>query len=400
MTFAWELGQNYGHVLGFLPTARELVQRGHCLQFLLRDLSRARRLVESRNITLYQAPMWMPQLRNSPTPLSYAELLFSAGYLDADGLCGLVDAWSNLFSAVGTELVIADHAPTALLAARISGLPAVTLGTGFTTPPPVTPLPPLCWWESSKTPAIERRMRDSESVALTTVNTVLTAGGAEPLDKLADLFAVAGQFLCTFPELDHYPGRINADYQAPRFSADEGIEPVWPASGKSRVFAYLDPGNRFFAPLLKCLAESPVTSLVHAPGLPVDRARSMSSASVHVTPELVRMDSARAECDVALCHGGMGTVSAMLIGGKPILVAPTQIEQTVTARNIEKAGLGLAIREDFSRYPPAGLIRRLIEDPGYRKRTEAFAARYAHHSPQRTVQQIADRCETITRAAA
>lgn len=49
-------------------------------------------------------------------------------------------------TSVEAALVIADHAPAALLAARTLGLPAATLDSGFSVPPPETPFPSLRPW--------------------------------------------------------------------------------------------------------------------------------------------------------------------------------------------------------------------------------------------------------------
>lgn len=126
---AWELGGGMGHVMRLAPIAHALHAQGHALHLVLRDLSGADAalgdLASSPRVTLWQAPMWLPQLRGLPAPAVYAELLFRAGYLDATRLLSLVRAWQALLDAIAPDLLLADHAPTALLAARDHGLPAL-----------------------------------------------------------------------------------------------------------------------------------------------------------------------------------------------------------------------------------------------------------------------------------
>ena len=51
------------------------------------------------------------------------------------------DAWRQLLTLLNADLILADYAPTPLLAARCLQVPAVVLGTGFSVPPSVSPLP-------------------------------------------------------------------------------------------------------------------------------------------------------------------------------------------------------------------------------------------------------------------
>ena len=42
---------------------------------------------------------------------------------------------------------------------------------------------------------------------------------------------VADHFLMTYSELDHYQGRSAARYEGVILSADDGLNPEWPADG-------------------------------------------------------------------------------------------------------------------------------------------------------------------------
>src|SRR5690606_4495882 len=84
-----------------------------------------------------QAPVWWEPSLPSERPYgaaSYADVLAMFGYASREGLGALVAAWDNLFAAFMPDLVVADHAPTALVAAA-GAIPAVAIGNGFTLPP-------------------------------------------------------------------------------------------------------------------------------------------------------------------------------------------------------------------------------------------------------------------------
>ena len=115
---AWELGGGMGHVVPLAQVAEPLVQRGHEVHFVLRDLAVARAglgaLASAPRVRLWQAPVWQMPYQAPQPSVSYAELLFHAGYLDAGRLQGLVQGWQSLLDAIAPDLLLADHAPTAL----------------------------------------------------------------------------------------------------------------------------------------------------------------------------------------------------------------------------------------------------------------------------------------------
>ena len=120
--YAWELGMGYGHVGSVLPLAMRLQERGHEIVFALRDLSHAERFLGRRGFALLQAPVWMGDKRGPELPVSYADMLANFGFPDRAGLTAMVRAWRGLYALVRPDLLMIDHGPTALLAARGTGL--------------------------------------------------------------------------------------------------------------------------------------------------------------------------------------------------------------------------------------------------------------------------------------
>src|SRR5207247_2657787 len=124
----------YGHVGSVLPLAMRLQERGHEIVFALRDLSHAERFLARRGFALLQAPVWMGDKRGPELPVSYADMLANFGFPDRAGLTAMVRAWRGLYALVRPDLLMIDHGPTALLAARRTGPRRVLFRSGAASP--------------------------------------------------------------------------------------------------------------------------------------------------------------------------------------------------------------------------------------------------------------------------
>lgn len=263
IAFVWELGSSYGHISALLPYARKLKQRGHQVMLVLRELHHAAEL-QIEDMPILQAPIWLPNMQGlAEPPVTYSEILMRNGHFAPDGLAGLVGAWRDLFSLLHCDLIVADHAPTALLAARSMGLASATLGNGFLLPPGRVPLPSMRPWLN--VPRI--RLEASDARVLDSMNTVLTRYGARPLRSVSELFETEENFLCTFPELDHYVQRGTAVYLGAISNMQSGREVAWPTGEGACVFVYLDPNRRDFIGVMDALAALGARAIVCAPGI-------------------------------------------------------------------------------------------------------------------------------------
>ena len=240
LLYAWEFGANLGHIGTFLPVGRELRSRGHEVHWVVAHTSQAARLLDREGFAWMQAPTTGETPREGP-PLSYADILLRFGYANGEDLLGLVVAWRQLFIALKPSLVLADHAPSAILAARTLDIPVMLFGGGFFAPPQVSPMPNMRPW----TDVPLERLARIETESLASINFVLARFSMPPLTYLYELFQVAETALLTFPELDHYAQRVRAAYWGilPAAVADP---PQWASHGRPRVFAYLRASSPHF----------------------------------------------------------------------------------------------------------------------------------------------------------
>lgn len=390
--YTWELGEDLGHIQPFLALATRLCAHGHEVVFAAKDLSRIHTLPGMRSFVVLQAPVWLPPVKDLPEPqVCYADILQRHGYLDEKGLLGMVSGWRALFNMINPQLLIADHSPTALLASRGLDFPRITYGSGFLSPPRTTPMPSMRPW--LKIPA--GRIEESESAVLRTINHVLAELGGQPLQALADLFAVDDNILMTPVELDHYPQRGPARYMGPVPCTNSGATPEWPKGPGKKIFAYIKTNHPQSKQLFTQLLDSPFNVLAYVPGLTEERCRAMQAPNIHFSPCPVDMRYVTQHAKVIICHAGFGTTQHALLSGLPILLMPINLEQLLVARNVSSLGMGIYI--DFDQSVPDFIapIRELVKNPRYAKNTQSFARKYANVKEDDIMAAVVKRCEEL-----
>ncbi len=365
----WELGGGLGHVMRAAALAREFSRRGWQAIVCLRDLNGTVLAEWPEDVCLLQAPLAHKNSRII-NPASYGEILHSAGYHDGNQLSALVTAWSHLIELSGARLVVADHAPTLQLAARLHGLPQARIGTGFFAPPPVARTPRFRTWEAVD----EARMAHAEAQVLAGVNAIVQACGLEAALSLPGALAPGLDLIASWPELDCYaalrpPG--SAVYVGNETVAGKGVRPAWPSNGAKRVAAYLKSGYGAIDAVLAALREHAALVYV-ADADPVSlQARQGGSMVVSSTP--LDLAALAPDCDVFVCHAGAGAAPHFLAAGKPVLLLPEQAEQRVNADTIAACGAGLRLDPDVAARECGAVLRRLLEEPQFTRAAQDLA---------------------------
>lgn len=405
--YAWELGQDLGHLLRFLTPALKLRERGHEVSFAVRDLSNAEQTLGMRGLRIMQAPIWIANVAELPKmTISYAEIALRYGFISYPGLKAMVKAWREVFLHVRPGLVLTDHSPSALLAVRTMGLKCAPIGSGFFNPPLTNPLPNMRYWNDI--PA--QRIAKPDEIATRIANRVIADMGGQPLTSLADLFRTTDSFLCTFRELDHYPDRGQAKYWGPTFEMDQGVELAWPAGEGKCIFAYIKPRHSHFVMLLEALRDSGHSVLVYAPGISRELFEKFKSERMVISREPLKLKNMIGGADMVICHGGPGTVTASLLAGIPLLILPTQMEQVMSTRRVVQLGAALMSmpedkkkpadkdgKEEPPRPPPdyPAMLNRLLTEPGFRNKAGEFAQKYKGFSRERQARALATRVEEL-----
>jgi UDP:flavonoid glycosyltransferase YjiC (YdhE family) len=389
--YAWELGANLGHMGAFLPLAKALRARGHEVHWAVARTKEAARLLHKEGIHWVQAPTVRDQ-QPGHAPENYSAILLHFGYADPEQLLGMVVAWRELLRLTKAEIVLADHAPTAILAARTLGLPVMLHGGGFTAPPKNTsPTPPLRPWQSLD----KQLLLDNDAAVLQTMNGILAAYGRIPLATVSALFDVDESAILTFPELDPYPNRPDGRYWG-MASTSHGASPVWPQAEGPKVFAYVRPEGAHWAWVLECLASVKGSVLVYAPGLPEEQRAKYANNRLYFSDSAVDIRQTANEADLGVMWGGGGvTAITFLQAGTPLLLLPEQIEPFLQGLRIQALGAGLVCDLSASRAELPALLTRVLMEASFRTNAVAFAKAYQGVTQEGIVERMANRIEAI-----
>ena len=401
----WELGGGLGHVGNLVPLARRLKQEGHEVTLALRDLRSLATIAADPDTAVLQAPCCIHDYNGlAEPPLNYTEILMRYGYLDEGMLFGLVAGWRGLLQLTRADAMVADHAPSALLAAMTLGVPRVAFGTPFVTPPRQSPMPNMRHWIAVP----GDRLAEGEVRVLAIVNAALGRFGMPGLARLCDLFDVDDIVMLTFRELDHYPQRPAADlariaFCGPIASIGAGaVDPPWPAGAGKRIFAYLKPEYPHLDAILRALAAAAQPTVIYglgaAPPASQPTASEPAAANLVFSERPVNLETAGRECAIGICHAGT-TTAALLQAGRPLLLLPAQLEQFMGGIRVADLGAGIVINPEVTAPDIGGALARLIAEPAFAERAAEFAAKYRDLSPDKILAAITTRMEAVASGA-
>lgn len=397
IVFAWEAGENFGHLAKDIPVALRLRDSGASVQFIVKRLDIACALLTRHGFEYFQAPASARRFTIDGKARTHSEWFGKLGYWDSHNLMGQVRAWKALFRVLDPDVVVSDFSPTSLLAARIDRVPAVLFGTGFEVPPALAPMP----WRSCDETEDRRLMVDTERRSLAAINDLFERSDTRPIGSISDLFRNLPRCLTTFAELDHYVSfgfaRDAKEFIGHVTHAKPATPALAPQAGrKPSVFVYLRP----FVPGLECVLEALASLDVHAschiPELaPGVRARHAGKLEFLERP--LDVNTGLDAFDLVINYAGAGMVSEALARGIPMLLLPCHNEQNLTAAAAERLGAALVLRDPQDANGVARSIEALLAAGSTWK---TCAGRYRHdhrdHDPSAAVEQAA---RTILAAA-
>ena len=393
LAFGWELGGEFGHAMSCAGLARSMAARGHAISFIFRELRQLAVLPETAGYDLFQAPVLAKEGLGMRAPASLPEIMLGCGYADAGWLTNALREWLRLLGEWKPDLLVADYAPTALLAARVMGLKRVSLSISFAVPPPLTPLPAFRF----DRPPPPERVAAADAQVLANVNQALAAVGAAPLAALHEQFQTDEDFLLTFPELDAYGNRPTARYWGPRYRDDAGVSVHWPAGRGPRVLIYLKRDLPHLDTLIALLAASPCRVVAYIPGLEPARVERLKGPLRIVSEKPVRYGALLGECDLFVSQAGSAATGTVL-SGVPQLMFPAHYEQYLSALRIAQLGAGIAVLPEASPAELRNAWELIMTQASYREHARAYAKRYPAYSPTEQQRRIVQRIEDILRA--
>jgi UDP:flavonoid glycosyltransferase YjiC (YdhE family) len=333
-----------------------LVRDDHEILFAVRSLAAAVEVFDERKVALVQAPLRMEVLKEGvASPRSYLHVLKNQGFADPEGLSGRFKAWLALYERWQPDLIVSDHSPTAVFAAQYyRDAKLVMSGCGFAVPPDRHPFQAF-----AIAPLLTRdALLEEEKIFLEKhVNPLVQAVGGSRYDRLCDVFKSDARWLCQFSEIDHYPERGAENHLGTGYGP-AGESPRWPGGQGGRVFAYMKP-HRDLAELLGALRRIGMPTLIKGDQLPAAIEAQFSGPTIKFVDKLQDMTEVAASCDLGITNSGAAATAQFLLAGKPVLLLPTEIEQLLSAKAIERNGYGISV--DYFKELPFAYEKAIAE---------------------------------------
>jgi UDP:flavonoid glycosyltransferase YjiC (YdhE family) len=259
------------------------------------------------------------------------DILVAVGLADANATRSMLTAWDQVLRATRPDLVIAEYAPAAVLAAQ-RRFPVLLVGTGFTLPPESMPRFPLL--HRFAPPVF------AEEETLAVVNAAKAAFNWPLLDRLPQVFAGDEYFVGTFAWLDPYRSERMALADGPVLDRS----PVPRKATAETIFVYVSRGEMPHRDLVGALRPFAHRVHIYAPMLEAEQGRELAAGGATIALEPVPLADALADCRLVIHLGGNGVAAEALAAGVPQLVLSTHIEQELTGLALEQAGAGSLIR--------------------------------------------------------
>jgi hypothetical protein len=344
--------------------------------------SLAAQVLEGLPVAIEQA--WWPSMHVGPAQNAarcWEELLASLGYASPKATQACLSHWVNMLLRLKPDVVLADYAPLAMVAAHALSIPVVEAGGGFCVPPvPMRSGAGVIWLPHVSTDSVSE---DAKQQALNAAQAIVTAinqgletlGLPTLLSSFSDIYGFASARCVTSPSaLDHYLLARNAgsvhyvgSLALPDFGvAPQQVAPAWYASDtlKSRMLCYLKSNTPDFTEVLRVLAQAHDYEVLLLGSLSAQQMLALSvagqvSAHIHLVVDAVNLSQALARADVFLTNGGLHSLSQALALGCPCVLLPSQAEQASMAIRlanhplVRTATSGHEIKQCFHKLPTA-----------------------------------------------
>jgi hypothetical protein len=391
--FAWELGEGLGHVSPLLAVADALVTagRGRGLDivpvFALCEPIFGRESVATRGWRVLPTPR-MTEIGDIRTRgASYADLLAMFGFGRKRELSLAVAAWDDLFAVTAPDLVVADHSPTACLAAR-GRLPLVVSGSGYFAPPADLPAFPALNAEAPVT--------QNQAVLLETVNAVLADRGVARLRRLPQMLEGDGRAVLTLPHFDPYRA-LRAE---PVLGYHQRIAgPLAPAPAE-RIFFYGRSNDPHVDDIAQVLGRCGLPVIAHIRGVRTAALSYLQQLGIDHHDRPLQPLEAFGKCSIVVSHGG-GIAQTAAQAGRRQVILPTHLEPMITGARLEHYGAGIMV-DRFEADAFADAIARVRADARFEEGALALARDIAAtRLPEDPAAAAADIClQVLDRAAA
>lgn len=332
---AWEAGAGRGHVVTLARVARALQGMAPC-DAALGWMDHAGEIAPwcegvFPGVSLpYQRQA--RKERGAPPNATWADYLADCRMADGSRLRSNVAWWLDTYARRQTGLVVADYAPCALLAARIAGIPALAIGTGYGIPPADLREFPVFLPDHA-----EREADEGQMVAV--VNEALGPLGLPPLDALPEIYTRSGDIVRTLPMLDPYAAWRSDDAYMPPVADFAGLRSVQ----ADMAFCYFSTTELQNEGLVEALCACGLPLRGYLPGASDEVRARLAASGMHVESGPVPVAEIARTSRLILNSGQHGILCLSLGAGIPQVCIPQHLEQLYHARRAQDAGVARVV---------------------------------------------------------
>lgn len=401
VVFAFELGGNTGHLVRSVPIIRSLIADGAKVVPIVSDAKIARLIFGPAGIRFLTARPALIRAADNRLIINHADSLMDAGYDNDDSLDAIVSEWMAIIDAIEPDLVIADYAPSALLACRIMNTPSISIGNGFDQPPAKGDLPlfPLLMGLNRDPVFAEKVAKKGAEISIDVqkrINRILNKYSAKPIEMVSQAFLGDKRIITSFKELGFWDNPSGEFVRTgPIGSSVDGECVEWGCQNDApRIFCYLSAHVDETYKVIDELRRMKVDAICVIRG---DDPRLVDSEGVRIFNRNVNIDSLLQDANLVITYGGSGMVSLSLANGVPVLSIPSYIEQGVTAVRASNLNYGKTI---IGRLPPEqirGVITSILNDSAIKEAVRLFARNHGLINENNEVQLVVNEVKSLVR---
>ncbi len=381
----WEAGRGYGHALALLAIARRLEARGW-RPVLAFPPDRLPAGVDTSAMTMRAAPVWGAECRPLPrmpsSTASLGDILSDIGLRSAEWVRNQISGWWRILAECRPDVIVADYAPGAILAAR-GRIPSIAYGVGFTVPPAgMRRFPPLH--------DLAPPLHDETSICAA-VNSVLADLNIRAIASLADTLTGDAQCVATLPLLDPYDASRSDPVLGPQLDA-----PIpYRSGGSNEIFCYLReaPGSDRLDAFASCLLNLPGPVVAFMPGLARQTAERLRSGGVTLLDGPAPLATQLRRSRLVVHFGSHGVAAAALLAGAPQLILDLDIEKLLIAAALTRRGV--ARRFDYYQAEPGAVrtaILTALDDTRQAAEAESAAREHDDYRDRDVAHEVAETC--------
>lgn len=393
--YAWENGNNLGHIKSFMPIAQRLKAQGYTILFSFPAYdsapSKEKEWIEKSGFDFFIAPGSNSNnnsnlYKNKCRINCHASLFLYniRNFNCSSSLILAIKCWQRIFKIHQADLIICDFAPSAKLAAEISGIQSITLDYGYLIPDVSNDLPLFDQTASPSSKALADNKKNESKEAqitasrqiLTVINQALEHFNATPYTAFSDLFLHSKILYLNYPSISAFPHQHTDNFYGAILSKDNsGVLPLWPNANnlKPKIFSYLRKGSDNIKSIMSALiAYKTASILVYMPDCSEALKKTFNRPHLRISSEPFEITNTVKQADVVICTAGVGMITQTLLAGTPMLLLHNHNEQHLNANRVVNIKAALSINDSDSPSKITSKINEVLVNPLYLVNARSF----------------------------